>query len=287
MKFITATCFDYYGYLITQYFLCWHSCTWKTAPGLAVQPKLTPMSTPDSLAVPKSDSASIPKSDLQERVLANLKAKLPQPDFSNTEDDSHAASQSQIEDDELPDLSTDKVLNEADSQKDSQNENPETQALKATEDLDLHLDASETEKVGETQDKEGKPEQDSGFLSAPQSSEEENSKGKGENDTNADVQERKDHITCTPSNKSPATSKSLLTPKLAGLKLDHVTPSLSKGADDFIDLDEDDEAGNQTPHNPGIVQLMDRLMKHSIKKPKHKERNIEMRLVDTFTLTQN
>ena len=168
----------------------------------------------------------------------------------------------EIDEDDLPDLiiEVEKKGEAADNMEETKEDEILEQTLENTAEV-----AGDVNKVEEKV--ESKPEQDSGFLTAP-TSEEENS---GDKPAEKEVIEEP-----SKSVEKSAPPSSSLTPKLGGLGLGF-TPKLSGEPSDFIDLDEDEEAEKpQPPKNPGLVKLMDRLVKHSTKRTR-KARDVELR----------
>ena len=151
----------------------------------------------------------------------------------------------------------------------------DTPAIGSGSGLQFVATARATNSVEQKQPQKGKSEaeQDSGYLTTPAvSSEEENSSDQNKNPS-SDTDRTSETVpgTCTTPSSATSPKHSLLTPKLAAL---NVTPKLSGSPDSFIDLD--DEV--TTPSRPvkGFHSLMERLMKHSTKRKKAAQ-DVELR----------
>jgi hypothetical protein len=82
----------------------------------------------------------------------------------------------------------------------------------------------------------------------------------------------------TPNSDAVNKRRTFLTPKLANLLMENVTPTLSGGPDMLIDFDEEDpEKEKSTPGIPaGIEKLMERVIKHSAKRIPKKSEDVEI-----------
>ena len=141
-------------------------------------------------------------------------------------------------------------------------ENGETDAVNLTE-----FATMVQSQISATKDTTSKPDQDSGYITTPvNSSEEENS---ADDNKNLDDVENE----CQPIDK-----RTFLTPKLRHMGVGSLTPQLSGGPGVVIDLsdDEEDEDIGRKVENTGVNQLMERLMKHSRSNPR-KAREVEIR----------
>ena len=132
-------------------------------------------------------------------------------------------------------------------------------------DVDLTEFASKVQSdIAATKDTTSKPDQDSGYITTPvNSSEEENS---ADDNKNLDDPEYECHL---------SDKRTLLTPKLKHMEVASLTPQLSGGPGVFIDLS-DEEDMTSKEEDSGVSQLMERLMKHSRSVPR-KSSDVEIR----------
>ena len=126
-------------------------------------------------------------------------------------------------------------------------------------------------------DDKNKPEHDSGYLTTPaHSSEEENSADSLATTPTKNQDENKEGAV-TPNQTVSSESNTPLTPKLAELDVKSKAPRLSGGAEDFIDFDHEDNSSDTPMNSTGVEKLMERFMKHSHNKKKGKGKDIEIR----------
>ena len=134
-----------------------------------------------------------------------------------------------------------------------------------------------------------KPEQDSGYLSVPCNTSEEDSSSDSAGNKAGCEEQPNNNLTnkspdATPDSDTIATlpemitesntflHKTQLTPKLANLSVTQEKPSLSGSPNSFIDFDD----SSSTPLPTGISLLMNRLVKHS-KSATRKSKKVEVR----------
>ena len=205
----------------------------------------------------------------------------------------------ELKDDELPDLST----RVASALKEKKNKADESITVTPADNVCVNIKKSDQDKKV--------PEQDSGYLTTPGiSSEEDNSSepnnGKtAENPNNQDSENNSSDIKSKDSEdislaledseeskcddkvktdtendekaqKSSSSKKLLhsgLSQELGALGVTSITPTLSGGPDWMIDLDDDPPSKKPS----GVTKLMERLMKHSTKKHGRKGQDVELR----------
>ena len=191
----------------------------------------------------------------------------------------HAESKTTFDEDSLPDLAVDirQKSQESDigrfqAESKPKHMSPDTEIVSGkngeTDAVNLTEFASMVQsEISATKDTTSKPDQDSGYITTPvNSSEEENS---------ADDNKNLDDV----ENECQAIDKrTFLTPKLRHMGVVSLTPQLSGGPGVVIDLsdDEEDEDIGREVENAGVNQLMERLMKHSRRSPR-KAREVEIR----------
>ena len=190
----------------------------------------------------------------------------------------HVESKATFDEDSLPDLAVDireksretdigslqiesKLKHKSHDPEMVSGENGETVAVNLTE-----FATMVQSEISATKDTTSKPDQDSGYITTPvNSSEEENS---ADDNKNLDDVENE----CQPIDK-----RTFLTPKLRHMGVVSLTPQLSGGPGVVIDLsdDEGEDIGRKV-EDTGVNQLMERLMKHSRSNPR-KAREVEIR----------